>query len=275
MAPSFTPPLVRRAVFSVGPLAIALGILVGACGPDPAADYEDFQKATDGVRGVKVGGAGAGGESGAGGEAGESGAGGEGGSAAAGIPDATGTFHVSCLSSLALEDTENSIRFIGDIKVENITETGATVTMSLAPLTVGATSTSAVVGTPLTGTAEVSADKTFTLSFGATVTVPGTANPISGSNIVIENGSMAGILKGADAFCAELNGHVTAPVDYSLDPPSVDVCVFQRVVGDTVAPILDNALYVCQLPTHRPRPPFAVDVGVGSVVVRTSPPRET
>lgn len=219
------------------------------CLPDAEKDYDDFRSSTEGVRGKKVIDfpTGAGGEAGAGGAGGEGGAGG----GATGLPDVTGTFHVTCLPTIAGGDQNKALRFVGNITVTKDTpesETGA-VSLKLTPLNKDATTIAQVTGAafqtaaPVTFTAGAASD----VPFGDNVSVPGDANPISGSEILLNGVVMVTRIKSADFLCAELNGQAVKPLQIDLAAAdSVDVCLFDRVPDgtDAVARVTDANRFV-------------------------------
>lgn len=187
--------------------------------------------------GGEAGSGGSAGSSGAAGTAGEGGSGGEAGSAGgAAHPDVNGTFLSFCLpKTLSGGDPNLALRF-----ATNITLNESAMTLSLKPLLTSAKSISETVGASYSQSTDVASDQTFTLKFGTT-SIDGSANPISGSLIEIENTSLTGKLISNDALCAELSGMITKPLkNFSLDTPG-DICLIQRVGADGVLPATPSA----------------------------------
>ena len=74
------------------------------------------------------------------------------------------------------------------------------------------------------------------ISFGP-LTLPGQANPISGSPVVISQAQLRLVLAGPESRpCAELDGMMSQPLQIDLSgPDSVDTCLFDPVASDTTA----------------------------------------
>jgi hypothetical protein len=152
-----------------------------------------------------------------------------------------GIYYGACLSELAFGQPDNVFNFYTTTKFTPGPNGGpGKLELTIQPLKVfnkkpPATVTladkvgGAIVATP----ADVSAAGKYTINLG-TVTVPGEANPISGSNVLIENGSLQGNFAEA-RFCARLGGEVKQPVAAArtLDT-SQNICQFVAVKeGDT------------------------------------------
>lgn len=225
------------------------------CLPDAEKDYDEFRSDTAGVRGKKVidfaAAGGQGGSDGGAGGVGGAEAGGSGGAPAVGLPDITGTFHVTCLPTIAGGDQNKALRFVGTIALTKDapeSEMG-NATFSLIPLKKDATTTAETTGAKFETSAPVafSVGAPSDLAFGDGVSVPGDANPISGSEILLNQVVMVARIKTADFLCAELNGQAVKPLQIDLAAPeSVDVCLFDRIPEgtDAVARVTDANRFV-------------------------------
>ena len=88
--------------------------------------------------------------------------------------------------------------------------------------------------------ATVDANSKYRIDLG-TVNVPGTANPISGSDVEILNAFLVGRFAEA-RFCARLGGHVEKPAAAvrDLDPPQ-NICQFFPIKDGDKTPALNAA----------------------------------
>lgn len=221
----------RRSRFKVGCFAgasIALSVLGFACIPHPDDDFSDFQKrvanlpkpVTDGATTFE---------------------------AAPPPTDAVeGLYYGACMSELAFSDPNKIFNLFTHTK---FTPSGAGGKLELSigtlkiepgpkpPSTVGQ---AGVVGTPFAGSADVDAQGKFNMQLG-TVGFPGAANPISGSDVVILNGSLQGRFS-AERFCARLGGHVEKPESATrdLNPPD-NICQFVPVKDGDKTPTFSFA----------------------------------
>jgi hypothetical protein len=218
-----------------------------ACLPDAEKDYEDFRADTADVRGKKVidfspqgGAGGAGGEAGAGGDAGSP-----------GLAEIGGTFQVTCLPSISGGDPAKALRFVGKVELtkDSPEATSGTASFTFTPLKIPATSLADTSGTSFSTSSPVavSVGEPFTLALGDNVSVPGDANPISGSEILLNNVSMKVRVRTSDFLCSELDGQAVKPLMIDLAAAeSVDVCLFDRVPEgtDAVAAVTDASRFV-------------------------------
>ena len=237
----------RFSLASLLATALVCGASFPACLPDAEKDYNEFRAETEAIRGKKVidFGGGGGGSAGAGGEAGAAGA------PAVGLPDATGTYHVTCLPSIGGGDPAKALRFVATIAVTKDTpeaETGTAV-FTLTPLLIPATSISQTTGASFTTAAPVAftVGQPSTLDFGDGVSVPGEANPISMSEILLNSAQMVTRIKTPTYTCAELNGQAVKPLQIDLAAAtSIDVCLFDRIPDgtDAVARVTDANRFV-------------------------------
>lgn len=155
-------------------------------------------------------------------------------------PPNNSVFYGACLTELAFEQASKVINFYAIA-----TQTSDTVSLSLHPLALESggppktVSPAGVVGDKVEATSKVEGGL-FTLSLG-TVKVPGAANPISGSDIVIEKASLSGTLS-----CAFLSGDITQPAAAarSLDATK-NVCRFSSVKDGAPTPTLSAGAFKC------------------------------
>jgi hypothetical protein len=159
---------------------------------------------------------------------------------------ATGTYYGACLSELAFDQVKKVFSFYvvttgaiadaapGDtlaleataLKLESA---GPPAEVSKAGEVGAATSAPAVAYTQPT--------EQYALQLG-TVTIPGAANPISGSDVVISNtGLLVDVRAGQQRFCARMYGHVDAPAAAArtLDPAQ-NVCQFVPITDGAPTP---------------------------------------
>lgn len=213
-----------RGVVAVLPCAIAmtLGVVTSGCA-DPEGDYEDFlQLVTDRanaqppVSDTCLG------------------------TASKETLDLNGTFVAYCRVNFAA--ASEALRLRADI-----VQADATVSITLEPLKIGSTSATETVGDPqVTATTTLEQNK-FAFSVG-TVNISGTANPLSGSDIQLDDASFKGIVISADEMRAELDGKLIKPFELDLtNPAQPDICVFYRLGADLVLPTPpEQAALSCQ-----------------------------
>lgn len=221
----------RFSLIAIAGAALLCAASFPACLPDAEGDYNDFRRDTESVRGKKVidypdSSGGAGGAT-------------DGCAATTGLPDASGTYHVTCLPSIGNGDPGQALRFVGKIVVTKDTPESATgkVTVGLTPLLKDATSLTETVGVEFSTATPVdfTAGEASTLPFGSGVSVPGLANPISGSEILLNDARMVARVKTCSFLCAELDGQAVKPLNIDLAAAdSIDVCLFDRVPDGTV-----------------------------------------
>lgn len=192
-----------RARFALGFLGSVATASFGvwSCIPHPTDDFEDYQERIASFQGV-------------------------GGGAAldSGPPptDAqTGLYYSACLSELANFQVQRVLSFYtkteftpttGGAGTLKLTIQALKVTNSAPPPTVNpADIVGGIIPDPANNPqpAAVDASGLFTLNLGQTL-VPGSANPITGSNIRIENGQLLGRF-GTSRFCARLSGNLEEP----------------------------------------------------------------
>jgi hypothetical protein len=90
-------------------------------------------------------------------------------------------------------------------------ESGGDLALSCTPLKVSGLTP---LGDPLEGAGEVASDGTFAITFGTEAdpaTVPGMANPISGSDISTNGLTIDGTVCNASFFCGDLAGAIQQP----------------------------------------------------------------
>lgn len=174
----FTSLVSRR---SGAPITLAASILalvgLGGC-PDPQKSFDDFVKRAP----TRDGGGGGGGT----------------------LEDISGTFLLAVSTVLA---PDAPIQFITDSKLTPNGDGTAKLDMTLTPLTVmGRTK----VGTPIVVKgAAIDENGAFTIDL-MTQTVPGAANPVSGSDIEAKL-VLKGAIRSKDRFCGDIEGELVKP----------------------------------------------------------------
>jgi hypothetical protein len=209
--------------------SLSIGAVLGCV--NPQKDFDGYVQVASDRRAQSSAGSGGTGGSAGGGQAGD----GQGG---ASTVDLSGKFISYCLSSLGVGDPMKSLLLATEFE-----QTGSSLSVKLTPLKIGASSLSEILGTATTAKADI-ASNGFTINFG-TVSIPGAANPISGSDIEIANTVFAAKIQSSDHVCAELGGQLTKPFAYPLDDPG-DICLILRVNADgSVPPLPKAAEFVC------------------------------
>lgn len=227
-----------------GSAGIASG--AGAAGAQPGAGAGGNAAGTSGQAGsgaapaAGAAGANVGGQQGAG-----TGGSSQGGNASGGngpglqLPIGGPLYHVSCLLQVGAGDPAKAIRFAGKI----LAISGGLRFVYLQPLKTTAASLADTVGPVLQGESESMASDGDPVSFGQVV-IPGEANPISGSQLVVLDAALRLVIAGPESRpCAELDGKLIQPVQMELgDPSSVDTCLFDPVPSeDTPTPAVSKA----------------------------------
>jgi hypothetical protein len=143
--------------------------------------------------------------------------------------DLTGTFVGYCRVNFA--SASQALRL-----ATRFTQTGTTLEAKLTPLKTGAKTVNETVGDPeLTATTDILEGK-FSLDVG-TVKVSGGANPISGSDIQLDNAVFEAVINSKDEILAELNGQLVKPFTLDLsDETKTDICLFVRLADGTTLP---------------------------------------
>jgi len=143
--------------------------------------------------------------------------------------DLTGTFIGYCRVNFA--DASQAL-----LLATTFAQTGTKVEAKLVPLKIGAKTVDDTVGDPETlASAEVDGGK-FSLDFG-TVKISGSANPISGSDIQLDNAVFEGVINSKDEILAELEGQLVKPFMFDLsDASKADICVFLRLADGKTLP---------------------------------------
>jgi hypothetical protein len=161
------------------------------------------------------------------------------------------TFWGGCLCELAFQQTTKIFTLYATTKF--VPSTGGTPggTMELHAKTLGLVNSQPPsvcasaneVGADITGpTAPVDATGNYTYSLDR-VTFPGSANPISGSDVVISGAKLEGKFA-ADRFCGRLTGHVEQPAAAARDLSAPqNICQFRVIKDGDPAPKLTLADY--------------------------------
>jgi hypothetical protein len=182
-----------------------LTLLVSGC-PDSEARFNEFLEATEDQRPQAEG-------DGDGDPTGD----GDGDGDPSGLINMDGTYLFALETSLG---PDTPLQFATTVSNMTIADDGlsATADFSFQPLSleVGATTTPReFVGDPLEYPGiTFDMDGNYTIDMG-TVMVTGDANPVTGSDIVATLQVIGGIVH-ADAFCGELTGDVTSPLEFDL-----------------------------------------------------------
>ena len=162
----------------------------------------------------------------------------------ASIPDISGRFLVGMSPSIA---PDAHLLFIAENTL-TINQDGAVLDTSLTALDF--TTKMPVGDTQRLAGIEVSMAGQFTATF-TDVTVPGVANPITGSTLFLSTTSFLATIRTADLYCGDITGMVTSPAPIDL-------------AGSTFAAIRVSADAIGnQLPTEQARCPAQVMVDAG------------
>lgn len=138
-----------------------------------------------------------------------------------------GLYYAACLTVLAYGNTDRVFNFYTNTKFVPAEGGGGTLSLTLKPLAVDpallspppTVAEAGTVGDPYTSLPtdgpNVGSDGKFTLQFGS-VAIPGSANPITGRDILIDNTVFTGRFS-SDRSCAQLSGSVTKPTTITLE----------------------------------------------------------
>ncbi len=142
-------------------------------------------------------------------------------------PDAgfVDTYFESCLSGNAEGNPAEANNFKAVLTfTASSSSPGGTVKLSTQPMAVGGTSLSDTVGVISTSTGTVGPNGSATLDYGPYV-IPGTANPITGTDIDLMSSSVQLHVESPDQVCGNLSGPATVSgVNLSL----AAICIFVR-----------------------------------------------
>lgn len=205
---------------------------IGACIPHPSGDFEDYGERTQGFNAPVDN---------------------DGGGGFDGAPPTVATeglYYGACLSQLAFGQPNLVFNFY--TKTKFVPDgAGGRLSLSIEALKLepdatgkngppAKVSAAGVVGGVMQSvespTPNVEPDTgRYSVSLG-NVLVPGTANPISGSDVQITDAKLNGRFA-KERFCAQLNGQVVRPVQLTLEPPR-NICQFVPVKdGDPRPPL--------------------------------------
>jgi len=155
-----------------------------------------------------------------------------------------GLYFGACLSKLAAGRIDRVLRFYTETKFTPDPSGGTgKLTLKITSMKLSATggppptvSKDQTVGETYTVTdTPTSATGVYAMKVG-TVNVPGSANPISGRDIVVEDAQLPGKF-GKTKFCSQLIGHVTTPTDIQLDGAD-NTCIYIQVKEGDPTPVL-------------------------------------
>ncbi len=154
------------------------------------------------------------------------------------------THVASCMTALASGSPQNAHRFA----VAVIYDQGlAKATFELTPLTVGTAKLEAaqVVGEVITladfAVARINGAFSYESPMGAKLEIPGDANPISGSRIILEKLDMSGKINlTTPSFCGRFVAKIIEPVTLKGNDISA-VCVFEKKAVGDATPVLKTS----------------------------------
>ncbi len=171
---------------------------------------------------------------------------------------ATGVYYAACLTQLAAGRVDDVFHFYAESSFTAGTVAApGKLSIAMTPLKLGASggAPAAVSKSGTTGTAASFANTSlastgrFSGDLGSVV-IPGNANPISGSEVVIELAVLDGKHAAPPArFCSRLSGEVTKPVALTLVPAN-NTCIFIKVTDGAPPPALTSTDFAggCPLP---------------------------
>lgn len=207
-------------------LAFAIPMTAGAC-VDPKGDFEEYTARTGEFRTTPKDGGGV--------------------DSAPPVESVEGLYFGACLSTLAAGRLDRVLRFYTETKFTP-DATGGTgkITLKLTPMKMGdnlgpppTVSKDQTVGQTYTVTdAPTNAQGVYAAKLG-TVNVPGSANPISQRDIIVENAEVPGRFA-KDKFCSQLIGHVVQPTDIPLEGDK-NTCIYLPVKEGDKTPVLKAA----------------------------------
>ncbi len=157
----------------------------------------------------------------------------------------TELFYAACLTQLAFGDTSKVLSFYSEVKAS---ASASTLNVAIQPLALAGGkppttfSASGRVGARIDASSVTGSAGAFALSLG-TMDVPGSANPISGSDITVETAKLEGTYA-KDRFCARLGGKLTKPIAADLEPAN-NICIFVKVADGGATPALAQGDFVC------------------------------
>ena len=196
----------RRVGLAVGSAVALLSMAaMGACA-NPRGEYEDYLDRTTTLRGSDVG-----------------------------VSDVvlevdpsadfSGSYLVGCLPVLVGGDPSLQFMFYIDLKADLA---AGTVDFASTALKEDATifDKAHTTGDPLTKKAIPVTKGQFTATF-ADASIPGNAQRIGDSNLILKDYSLAMTVTGKDSLCAELAGKIISPLEVDFAPPG-DFCIFRR-----------------------------------------------
>lgn len=197
--------------------ALALAALATTGCPDPEASFNEFGDRYNAIHSSSDGGSGTGGAPDC---------------AAVTAGDNDGTYLFALSASLS---PKKAFALDATMTVTSDGADGFVADLDLQPLSKMDQMTP--TGDPLSFTGlPVAADGTFTWDFG-TVTLPGTANPISDADIITTLALVGQMCGGADFICGDATGIVEAPIpDYDLVGSTFTM---QRYEGTKPAPVIN------------------------------------
>ena len=162
-----------------------------------------------------------------------------------------GLYYGACLSELANGQLSDVFSFYTKTKFVPVTGGGGTLVLSIEALRLEggdppksfsrAGITGGVIPDPALGVPPTAVDATGRFKFTlTTTTVPGDANPISGSNVLIEGATLDG--RFGSVFCARLGGEVKQPAAAARTlSEERNICRFFPLADGQPTPVLNIA----------------------------------
>ena len=157
------------------------------------------------------------------------------------------TYFGACLSQLAAGRIDRVLRFYTETKFTPDASGGTgKLTLKIPAMKLGPNS-----GPPASFSKSENVGMTFAVNDQpvdakgvypadlGTVSIPGSSNPISGRDIVIENVKLPGRFA-AKRFCSQLSGDVKQPTEITLTP-SANTCIFQEAKDGDPLPAITVA----------------------------------
>jgi hypothetical protein len=132
------------------------------------------------------------------------------------------TLVMACVTTLGFS-AEQALRFRADLKYAT-DGSGRTVTVTITALDKTASNISAIVGTPVSGTATVDSHGAASVSL-PTTDLPASANAVSSQAVTLVNNTLYLQLESKTAACAKLGTSIVTPPD-TLQPDQTP-CVFR------------------------------------------------
>jgi hypothetical protein len=153
----------------------------------------------------------------------------------------TQTYAMACVSQIASDVISEATLFTATVTFTPSATGGGTVDFSDQTLMAGATSLSQLVGTPRTINGNpVAPDGTFDVNFVES-TFPGSANPVDGEDVDIQNCVLHFHLGPGTHLCSNLSGNLITPIMTPLDPAQ-NICIYLPTT-DQIPPMTQDMVH--------------------------------